>query len=296
MSEERCEANTDVQVDGMTRKMKDQIQCRKKPYRGQTEAEKWEQIYKILFPAEVVPDPSRSLCALISQHEHLQFLSLCQYSYSVAFEPVLDHNIQRTQSPDSVSLAEYEAYLRRVLPSLVRNALEAAVNNELQPIEAQIQQRMIDIIQDAQNQAFTSFHDMHASESKLDSSSGTQANAASRVDDQPPTGIETFFQPPPPANPESFTSLPELRIPKQNTEHNQFSDSGYASRPSLSSASQLTSHKMSEREPPYSSRSGEETGVNSKVHIDPSSFFETSLLDPDLMAISYFDWENDCST
>jgi hypothetical protein len=57
MAEERCEVKMGEPVDGITRKMKDQIQCRRKPHPGQTDAEKWEQIYKILFPNEVVPDP-----------------------------------------------------------------------------------------------------------------------------------------------------------------------------------------------------------------------------------------------
>lgn len=49
-----CEARMDQQVDGMTKKMKEQIQNKS---RRQTDGEKWEQIYKILFPNEAVPDP-----------------------------------------------------------------------------------------------------------------------------------------------------------------------------------------------------------------------------------------------
>lgn len=142
--------------------------------------------------------------------------------------------MQRPQSPDSVNLAYYEAYLRRVLPGFVRNALEAAVNNELQPIETQLQRRMMDIIQEAQNQAFTSFRDTRRSESGARSPAGLQTNMASLVDDQPHTSIETFFQPPPPANPVSFSNLSDLRISQRNTGPNEFSDSGYASRSSLS--------------------------------------------------------------
>jgi hypothetical protein len=59
VAEERCNVKAEVPVDGMTRKMKDQIQCRKKSHPGQTDAERWEAIYKILFPDEVVPDPCK---------------------------------------------------------------------------------------------------------------------------------------------------------------------------------------------------------------------------------------------
>ncbi|KAH8742297.1 hypothetical protein BGZ57DRAFT_741393, partial [Hyaloscypha finlandica] len=134
----RCEINAEEQVFGMTVDMQKQIRCRKKPNPGQTEHEKWEQIYRILFPGEDVPDPY--------------------------FEPVLDHDAGRPQSPDSVNISQYEAYLRRILPQYVRNALEEAVNSEIQPIEAQIQRRMMEIIQDAQNRAFMSFRNNRISE------------------------------------------------------------------------------------------------------------------------------------
>lgn len=76
MGQERCEAKAHEQVDGMTRKMKDQIQCRKKPYPGQTDVEKWEQIYQILFPNKAVPDPCMSLFSLSrSSHDCLQVLN-----------------------------------------------------------------------------------------------------------------------------------------------------------------------------------------------------------------------------
>jgi len=41
--------------------MKAMLQCKRKAFPGQTEAERWKQIYKILFPDdEEVPDPCRS--------------------------------------------------------------------------------------------------------------------------------------------------------------------------------------------------------------------------------------------
>jgi hypothetical protein len=60
VAEERCNVKIGEPVDGMTRKMKEQIQSRRKTHPGQTDAEKWEQIYKILFPNEAVPHPCMS--------------------------------------------------------------------------------------------------------------------------------------------------------------------------------------------------------------------------------------------
>ena len=57
----RCDAIIAPPVDGITGKIKAVLQCKKKAFRGQTEAERWKQIYQILFPDdEEVPDPCKS--------------------------------------------------------------------------------------------------------------------------------------------------------------------------------------------------------------------------------------------
>jgi len=48
-------------VEGITAKMEKQLRCRKKAYRGQSDAERWKDIYKLLFPLEAVPDPCEFL-------------------------------------------------------------------------------------------------------------------------------------------------------------------------------------------------------------------------------------------
>ncbi|KAH8669642.1 hypothetical protein BGZ60DRAFT_528116 [Tricladium varicosporioides] len=214
MGQERCEAKVDGVVDGMTRRMKDQIHCRRKLHPGQTDVEKWEQIYKILFFNEPVPNPY--------------------------FEPVSDYDMERPQSPDSVNLAQYEAYLRQTLPTFVQNALETAVDNELQPIEIQLQRRMIDIIREAQNKAFMSFRSNRKSESGARTPDEVQMNIAALSNRHQHTSIETFFRPPPPVNTTSFSSSADLRILQRDTGINEFSDPSYSSCPSLSTTSEYT--------------------------------------------------------
>jgi hypothetical protein len=49
-------------MDGITRKMKLLLQCKRKAFPGQTEAERWKQVYQILFPLdEEAPDPCKPL-------------------------------------------------------------------------------------------------------------------------------------------------------------------------------------------------------------------------------------------
>jgi hypothetical protein len=48
-----------VPVEGITDRLREQLQCRKKLYPGQTEAERWQQVYQLLFPNEIVPSPCK---------------------------------------------------------------------------------------------------------------------------------------------------------------------------------------------------------------------------------------------
>jgi hypothetical protein len=194
---------------------------------------------------------------------------------------VPDHDMQRPQSPDSVSIAHYEAYLRRVLPGFVRNALEAAVNDELQPIETELQRRMMDIIQDAQNQAFMSFRDEHRSDSGIRSPSGPRADMTSPSDGQPHTSIETFFQAPPPSNLVSLSDLSGLLISQSNAGQNEYSDSGYGSRLSLSTTSQHASSEMLKRDTALSLRGCDQIQITSDIPMDSSTFNANYLLNFD---------------
>jgi len=94
----------------------------------------------------------------------------------------------------------------------------------------------MEIIQDAQNQAFSRFRDMRRSESEVESPARQDRNQASAMENNQSTTIETFFQPPPPTNyPMSFTNLSEPQAQQSKESHNT-SDSGYASNPPLSSS------------------------------------------------------------
>jgi len=59
---EGCDLNVAEPIDGVTRRMKERLQSRKKAFRGQTEAQRWEEIYDILFPDAEGPKPSPCKC------------------------------------------------------------------------------------------------------------------------------------------------------------------------------------------------------------------------------------------
>jgi Zn-finger nucleic acid-binding protein len=57
---ESCDATMATPIDGVTRKMKVALQSKKKAFKGQKEAERWMQVYQILFPEEEeIPDPCK---------------------------------------------------------------------------------------------------------------------------------------------------------------------------------------------------------------------------------------------
>jgi hypothetical protein len=59
-------------VEGITDRLREQLLSRKKLYPGQTEDERWQQIYQLLFPNEIVPSPCKSTV----------FMDPCDFNFS----------------------------------------------------------------------------------------------------------------------------------------------------------------------------------------------------------------------
>jgi hypothetical protein len=73
---------------------------------------------------------------------------------------VRDIEESTTVSPPLTDITNYEDYLRRVLPRLVRNALETQVDNGIQPIEERLRGQILDVIEQSQNRAFLEYRAM----------------------------------------------------------------------------------------------------------------------------------------
>lgn len=157
------------------------------------------------------------------------------------FEPIQDDQDHRPRSPDSQEVINYEEYLRREVPRFVLNALESAVNSEVEPIEERLKAQIVSLIEEAQNRAFSTYHAAHgSSESSYPLQSSRQTDSVSL---QPQSGnsdyiLDTFYPPPLPQNqPESSITFPELDVLLRR--NNVDSDSGYGSnRSGLGSSSQ----------------------------------------------------------
>jgi hypothetical protein len=74
---------------------------------------------------------------------------------SLDFEPVRDLENDESPIPDSV---RFEEHLRREVPRIFRILLDTEVDNELQSIEERLKSRLLELLQEAQNQAVTTYH------------------------------------------------------------------------------------------------------------------------------------------
>jgi hypothetical protein len=89
----------------------------------------------------VISDPNLGKCRLIGE---------------IDFEPVHD---EAPLSPDSRNLANYEEYIRRELPLMVRSEIEDAVRREMQPYRDSLIGNLVGIIQDCQDRVFRAYRE-----------------------------------------------------------------------------------------------------------------------------------------
>lgn len=145
------------------------------------------------------------------------------------------------------------------------------MSGELAPIETQLQSRMMEIVQEATNQAFLSFRNMRRSDSQVRPTSGLDAAMTVTSSTHQNTSTETFFELPPQVN--FFGN--ELYLAQPDSTNTSPSDSGYASRPSLSNSSNYASSDRIERDVAFSSGVGEEqpqSGPKNSPTFDFSQF------------------------
>jgi hypothetical protein len=86
---EGCDArvsNPDSPVEGITDRLHKQLRCRKKLYASQTEAERWQQVYQMLFPNEIVPSPCMLTLLLNLMASKNQRPTWCRESVSLGFK------------------------------------------------------------------------------------------------------------------------------------------------------------------------------------------------------------------
>ncbi|CZR68125.1 uncharacterized protein PAC_18024 [Phialocephala subalpina] len=196
LAPDSCQLQTLEHIDGITSKIKEQLQCRKKAFPGQTEPERWVQIYRIIFQPkddDGIPSPY--------------------------FEPIRDEEPNRPLSPESRIFSEYEGHFRRELPRHFQAILESAVSNEIQPIEERLRRQFMGFLEEAQNRTFSSFR------ARFNVPEWTQireqTNAGPMLGESSTEMLETFFRP---LSQIDLGSLLGFNLSEQNFEFSNLKD------------------------------------------------------------------------
>ncbi|PVH89196.1 hypothetical protein DL98DRAFT_97471 [Cadophora sp. DSE1049] len=194
---------------------KEQERLLRKRNRGlRSDEDKWWDIFKCLFP---------------------------DYSDDMIPTPYYDDDeIAAWASRRDTEFSQYEQYLARELPRVVRQQLEDAFRAFARPLENELRSQLVDIVRDAQSTLFRSFRETNMSRgsSALSVPSGVEINQTQTdfFDDQEPPLVfdfSAFFTPPPVAD-NSFNIPVGAEIspsfPTDSAEiYQPTSDSGYGS-------------------------------------------------------------------
>ncbi|PMD24540.1 hypothetical protein NA56DRAFT_548026, partial [Hyaloscypha hepaticicola] len=123
-----CELKPGIALEGITGEQERCLRSRKKSSPDQSDEDRWRDMYNLLFPNENIPSPY--------------------------FESPQD---DRSMSLESSDIANYEKYVRRELPRLVRVNIEETVRRETQPLEEPLIGALVSVIQDCHDKVFRSY-------------------------------------------------------------------------------------------------------------------------------------------
>jgi len=118
-------------LEGFNKDQERKLKSKKRSLVHQSEEDKWKTVYRILFPDDADADmPS----------------------------PYIEYHAPNTYAPGEQSnIAQFQEFSRLELPRLVRRTLEAAVEQEAQPLEEKLKERLVDIVEECQSQLISMF-------------------------------------------------------------------------------------------------------------------------------------------
>lgn len=119
-------------VDGVTCSIEKKLKSRKKIAQNQSQADRWKEMYRVLFPevsVEAVPSPY--------------------------FEPIRDES--SVDTADSFDLTTFEAFSRAELPAIFEAALEVAFSANPDALEGHLRAQLVAMVQESQDQLITEY-------------------------------------------------------------------------------------------------------------------------------------------
>jgi hypothetical protein len=184
MMVESCTPKETPPGEGLDKDQEKQLRTKRRSTR--TEEENWKEIYRILFPAdstELMPSPCKSFDRISIRAANL-----------------------RGDYEELEQLVEYERYLARELPVLVRARLEASILGATGPIESQLLSQIGDMLRNCQADLYRTYttgvqplSETAANDPATEPSSSLPPQvepAAQPAESLPVPDIPAFFAPP----------------------------------------------------------------------------------------------------
>jgi hypothetical protein len=129
-----CEIQEQMPLEGFDKDQERKLKSKKRSLVHQSEEEKWKGVYRVLFPDDndaEMPSP------------------YIEYQASSSSTSIQSSNI-----------AHFQEFARLELPRLVRRTLEVVVEQEAQPLEEKLKERLVDIVKECQTQLISMFQDI----------------------------------------------------------------------------------------------------------------------------------------
>jgi hypothetical protein len=131
-----CNVREQVPPEGFDKEQERRLKSKKKSQTYQTEEEKWKSVYRILFPDDGEADIPT---------------------------PYIEYQPCTGQTAEPSNVVRFQEFSRLELPRLVRRTLEAVVEQEAQPLEGKLKERLVDIVKECQNQLLSMFQTVSGS-------------------------------------------------------------------------------------------------------------------------------------
>ncbi|KAF2828194.1 hypothetical protein CC86DRAFT_242906, partial [Ophiobolus disseminans] len=125
-----CDVREQVPLEGFDKEQERRLKSKKKSQVHQTEEEKWKGVYRILFPDDGEADIPT---------------------------PYIEYQPCTGQTGEPSNVVRFQEFSRLELPRLVRRTLEAVIEQEAQPLEDKMKERLVDIVKECQSQLLSMF-------------------------------------------------------------------------------------------------------------------------------------------
>jgi hypothetical protein len=149
---------------GITEEQEKQLRTRAKP--NCSEKEKWEEMYRIIFPGEKVPLPCMP-----------RLLSPVLNNAILTALPDYDSESESSSSKSAKSqfqnLAEAKEFLRVEIPRLVQPEIEKYVNTLFEEVQEKVNQKTVEIIRNVETKVLRTFHFQEEQASALPSAAAS---------------------------------------------------------------------------------------------------------------------------